>query len=115
MAQQLLQPDTLSVGLRSGLFLSSLRRTGKTTFLRQDLIPALEVRGALVIYVDLWSDVQASPAALVHSALATALGELQKPARGCGVRGVPEAGKQTRGDAACPQATATAATRWHEH
>ncbi len=58
MATQLLSPGVLDQGLRSGLFLSGLRRTGKTTFLRQDLIPALENAGALVIYVDLWSDVK---------------------------------------------------------
>ena len=42
MARQLLEPKVLDLPLRSGLFLSGLRRTGKTTFLRQDLIPALE-------------------------------------------------------------------------
>jgi predicted AAA+ superfamily ATPase len=42
MAQQLLEPKVLDLPLRSGLFLSGLRRTGKTAFLRQDLIPALE-------------------------------------------------------------------------
>jgi len=52
MANQLLNPGVLDEGLRSGLFLSGLRRTGKTTFLRNDLIPALEEAGALVIYVD---------------------------------------------------------------
>ena len=51
MASQLLHPGVLDEGLRSGLFLSGLRRTGKTTFLRNDLIPALEQEGALVIYL----------------------------------------------------------------
>jgi len=32
MANQLLNPGVLDEGLRSGLFLSGLRRTGKTTF-----------------------------------------------------------------------------------
>lgn len=80
MAQQLIKPGLLDQGLRSGLFLSGLRRTGKTTFLRQDLIPALEALGALVIYVDLWTDTQADPAALVHAAIRNALGALQTPA-----------------------------------
>jgi len=80
MAQQLLRPTGLDIGLRSGLFLSGLRRTGKTTFLRNDLIPALENAGALVIYVDLWSDTQTSPAKLVHAAIRKALEELQTPA-----------------------------------
>ena len=65
MAEQLLKPKVLDRPLRSGLFLSGLRRTGKTTFLRQDLIPVLEqgdwgpgahARSAVVIYVDLWSN-----------------------------------------------------------
>lgn len=79
MAQQLLKPTGLDIGLRSGLFLSGLRRTGKTTFLRNDLIPALEQIGALVIYLDLWSDTQTSPAKLVHAAVRKTLEELQTP------------------------------------
>jgi hypothetical protein len=82
MAQQLLQPGLLDQGLRSGLFLSGLRRTGKTTFLRQDLIPALEARGAIVIYVDLWADTKADPATLVQAAIRQTLEELQTPASG---------------------------------
>jgi hypothetical protein len=80
MAQQLLVPSVLDEGLRSGLFLSGLRRTGKTTFLINDLIPALEEPGALVIYVDLWSDVQVNPSELVHRAIRKVLGDLQTPA-----------------------------------
>ena len=49
MAQQLLNPGILAEGLRSGLFISGLRRTGKTTFLIPDLLPALEEKGAVVI------------------------------------------------------------------
>ncbi len=79
MARQLLQPDVLSEGLRSGLFISGQRRTGKTTFLHNDLIPALEAAGALVIYVDLWTDTRANPAHLVHAAIREALNELQRP------------------------------------
>lgn len=79
MAQQLLRPGPLDEGLRSGLFLSGIRRTGKTTFLLNDLIPALEAAGALVIYVDLWSDPQASPADLVQAAVAQKLHEIQTP------------------------------------
>lgn len=79
MANQLLNPGVLDEGLRSGLFLSGLRRTGKTTFLRNDLIPALEEAGALVIYVDLWSDTLANPATLVHNAIRKTLKDLQTP------------------------------------
>lgn len=64
LAQQLLKPTALQVQVRSGVFLSGIRRIGKTTFLRQDLIPALEAKGALVIYVDLWADRSKSPASL---------------------------------------------------
>jgi len=82
MAHKLLQPGILDQGLRSGLFLSGLRRTGKTTFLRQDLIPALEGMGAVVIYVDLWADTKADPSTLVHAAIRKALDELRTPASG---------------------------------
>ncbi len=80
MGGQLLSPGVLDEGLRSGLFLSGLRRTGKTTFLLNDLIPVLEEGGALVIYVDLWSDTQTSPASLVLNAVRKTLAELQTPA-----------------------------------
>ncbi|MFZ2987040.1 AAA family ATPase [Ideonella sp.] len=80
MARRLVHPGVLDEGLRSGLFLSGLRRTGKTTFLMNDLIPALEQAGALVIYVDLWSDTQSSPATLVRNALRKTLSEVQNPA-----------------------------------
>ena len=82
LAGQLLQPSGLQQGVRSGVFLSGIRRVGKTTFLRQDLIPALESHGAVVIYVDLWTDVSKSPAALVHEAVRRALGQLQTPGSG---------------------------------
>lgn len=80
MAKQLLNPGVLDEGLRSGLFLSGLRRTGKTTFLLNDLIPALEAAEALVIYVDLWSNTRTSPAVLVLAAVKKTLAELQTPA-----------------------------------
>jgi predicted AAA+ superfamily ATPase len=41
MAEQLLRQSALDTGLRSGLFISGLRRTGKTTFLRNDLMLAI--------------------------------------------------------------------------
>ncbi len=69
MATQLLHPGVLDQALRSGLFLSGLRRTGKTTFLKQDLIPILEAHGAIVIYVDLWSDTTLPPSTLLHRAV----------------------------------------------
>ena len=79
MARQLLTPGILDEGLKSGLFLSGLRRTGKTTFIRVDFTPALEALGAIVIYIDLWSDTLTSPADLVRKAITQKLEELQKP------------------------------------
>ncbi|MGH9600479.1 MAG: hypothetical protein ACRD27_11490 [Terracidiphilus sp.] len=79
LARRLLHPGVLDEGLRSGLFLSGLRRTGKTTFVRMDLIPALQNAGALVIYVDLWTDTSISPAILTRSAIRQALKALQSP------------------------------------
>lgn len=79
MAHQLIHPDVQREGLRAGLFISGLRRTGKTAFLHNDLIPALEREGALVIYVDLWSDTKANPAQLVRDAIRHTLGQLQTP------------------------------------
>ncbi len=89
MSQQLLEPRVLDLPLRSGLFLSGLRRTGKTTFLRQDLIPVLEkgergpgedTRPAVVIYVDLWSNVSIPPAELILRAVRAKLRDLENPA-----------------------------------
>lgn len=79
MAQQLLRPTALQLQVRSGVFLSGIRRIGKTTFLRQDLIPALESMDALVVYVDLWADRSKSPAALVHEAVRATLSQLATP------------------------------------
>lgn len=82
MAQQLLSPSYLDTLLRSRLFLSGPRRVGKTTFLARDLIPALENRGAIVIYVDLWSQPQTNTSYLVHDSIKKSLSELQTPGSG---------------------------------
>jgi hypothetical protein len=82
MAQQLLHPMPLQTNVRSGVFLSGIRRVGKTTFLRQDLIPAIEEQGALVIYVDLWIDRTKSPAVLVNEAVRETLRQLEQPGAG---------------------------------
>ena len=79
LATRLLHPGVLDEGLRSGLFFSGLRRTGKTTFLRIDLVPELEAQGAVVIYVDLWSDTKVSPASLVQAAVRQTLTQLATP------------------------------------
>lgn len=62
-------PDPI-FGDRAGQFLAAPRRTGKSTFLRRDLVPLLEARGFHVIYVDLWKDRAADPGRLLADALA---------------------------------------------
>lgn len=78
MADQLLQPKGLMKKIRSGLFLGGLRRIGKTTFLRGDLIPALQARGAIVVYVDLWSNASAKPSDLLLDAVRKTLADLER-------------------------------------
>jgi hypothetical protein len=70
----------LDQGLRSGVFLSGIRRIGKTTFIRQDFVPALLEFGALVLYVDLWTDRSRPPMALMQEAVRAAAAELEQPA-----------------------------------
>lgn len=79
IAKDLLQPGPLSAGLRSGVFLSGIRRVGKTTFLRQDLIPVLLEKGALPIYVDLWADRLRAPSSLVGESVHKTIQELSTP------------------------------------
>jgi hypothetical protein len=79
MADQLLQPKGLMKKVRSGLFLGGLRRIGKTTFLRGDLIPALQAQGAIVVYVDLWSNTAAKPSDLLLGAVRKTLADLERP------------------------------------
>lgn len=53
----------------SGLFLAAPRRTGKSTFLRRDLMPALQSKTVCALYVDLWSDRTKDPAELIAGVL----------------------------------------------
>ncbi|GAB3372607.1 hypothetical protein GCM10027514_06800 [Azotobacter armeniacus] len=73
----------------SGLFLAAPRRTGKSTFLREDLIPECLERGWYPVYVDLWANKESDPAMLISSAIAQALvkfeGRLRKLAKSIGV------------------------------
>jgi len=59
----------------NGLFLAAPRRTGKSTFLQRDLKPELETQGAVVVYVDLWSDKSRDPGDLISSAIGNTLKE----------------------------------------
>lgn len=56
-----------------GLFLAAPRRTGKSTFLKGDLRPALESLGAEVIYLDFWSNLRLDPAELLYAKISRAL------------------------------------------
>jgi len=78
LSDQLLQPKGLMKKVRSGLFLGGLRRIGKTTFLRGDLIPALQAKGAIVVYVDLWSNTAAKPSDLLLGAVRKILVDLER-------------------------------------
>ncbi|MDD2744146.1 MAG: hypothetical protein PHV02_17935 [Rhodocyclaceae bacterium] len=57
----------------SGVFLAAPRRTGKSTFAREDLRPALEAEGALVVYADLWANPTADPGLVISNAIRASL------------------------------------------
>lgn len=76
LAATLLGDDPLNQSGRSGLFLAAPRRTGKSTFLRSDLIPAIEAAGAIAVYVDLWVDKTRNPADLIAEAVRDKLSSL---------------------------------------
>lgn len=78
----LLNPGPLDAGILSGLFLSGIRRVGKTTFIKQDLIPAIEADGAIAIYVDLWADKAKSSADLVTETVKAVAHQLATPGSG---------------------------------
>lgn len=73
----------------SGMFLAAPRRTGKSTFLKIDLIPASESQGWLPVYVDLWARKEVDPGDLIAGAIAEALipfeGRLRKMAKSIGL------------------------------
>jgi len=66
----------ISVGssASSGVFLAAPRRTGKSTFVREDLRPALEKAGAIVLYADLWQDLTKDPGLVIVDAIREAVG-----------------------------------------
>lgn len=80
----------------NGLFIAAPRRTGKSTFLQGDLVPELEVRGVVCVYVDLWADQRRDPGALIADAIGRAvqphLGIVAKAAKGAGLESVGVAG-----------------------
>ena len=74
LAARLLSAPTTSAS-GSGLFLAAPRRTGKSTFLREDLLPSLRRHGAVVIYADLWADRAADPGDVIVAAIREALAQ----------------------------------------
>jgi hypothetical protein len=73
LTEVLLGNDVMSSGGRSGLFMSAARRTGKSTFLKNDLMPTLEGAGAVAVYVDLWTDRTRDPDDLIAAAIGEAM------------------------------------------
>ncbi|MBF0374692.1 MAG: hypothetical protein HQL39_14910, partial [Alphaproteobacteria bacterium] len=56
-----------------GLFLAAPRGTGKSTFLRLDMVPELRDRGAVPILVGLWSDRSRDPTGLIVEGIKDAI------------------------------------------
>lgn len=79
-------------GYKSGLFLSAPRRTGKTTFIKADLLPMLREAGAIVIYADLWEQKHIDPARVIVAAIGEAIlhesGAVTKAAKLLGLKKV---------------------------
>ncbi len=80
----------------NGLFLAAPRRTGKSTFLQSDLMPELERRQVVVVYVDLWADQKRDPGSLIAEAVGRALmkqlGVVAKTARSAGLESISVGG-----------------------
>ncbi|MCJ8207468.1 ATP-binding protein [Pseudomonas sp. RGM2987] len=80
----------------SGVFLAAPRRTGKSTFAREDLRPALEDAGAIVLYADLWKDQTKDPGLVIVQAVREAVGRSEgfvtRLAKGAGMEKVTVGG-----------------------
>lgn len=57
------------------VFLAAPRRTGKSTFLVEDLLPELRARKAVPVYVDLWSNKAEDPGVMIRNAVRKVLEE----------------------------------------
>lgn len=90
-------------GYKSGLFLSAPRRTGKTTFIKADLLPMLREAGAIVIYADLWEQKHIDPARVIVAAIGEAIlhesGAVTKAAKLLGLKKVKLGGLEMDLDA----------------
>lgn len=91
-----LQGKNLFGDTHNGLFLAAPRRTGKSTFLKEDLKPELERQGLVVVYVDLWANQRRDPGELIADAIGRALqphlGLIAKTAKAAGLESVSIAG-----------------------
>lgn len=91
-----IQGKNLFGDAHNGLFLAAPRRTGKSTFLKEDLKPELERQGLVVVYVDLWSDQRRDPGNLISDAVGYALdahlGVVAKTAKAAGLESLSIAG-----------------------
>lgn len=91
-----IQGKNLFGDAHNGLFLAAPRRTGKSTFLKEDLRPELERQGLVVVYVDLWSDQRRDPGNLISDAVGQTLriylGLVAKTAKAVGLDSVNVAG-----------------------
>jgi uncharacterized protein len=57
------------------------RQTGKTTFLREEVMPAIEQAGGLAVYIECWAD-RADPLGSINYALAKAVESIETAPRG---------------------------------
>lgn len=91
-----LSGENLFSDASNGLFLAAPRRTGKTTFLQNELQPALQQAGKVVVYVDLWADKTRDPGALIAAAIGKELGQhlglVARTARAAGIDQLTVAG-----------------------
>lgn len=69
LAQAFVQRLVGPLGQGKPLLLYGARRIGKTTFLRNDLLPALAEREILPLYLNLWSNRAADPGELLERAI----------------------------------------------
>jgi hypothetical protein len=76
----------------NGYFLAAPRRTGKSSFLKNDLQPLLQRSQIAVIYVDLWSDKNKDPASLIADAIGQEInknsGIVAKTAKAAGLESI---------------------------
>jgi hypothetical protein len=98
------------------LFLAAPRRTGKSTFVREDLRPELETMGALVVYVDLWANKKTDPGEAITAAIRTELakhdGAIKQLSKVLGLEkiGVPGGTTFNLASIGTPQGTSLSAT-----